>query len=153
GRPKDRWRPEAAGRIQRNWPAGRVRPVRRKEHGLSVEAEPAMYTVVLMAALAGGGESPALFHGNGCCGGYSCHGCNGGCHGGGFFHGGKGCCGGCHGGWSSRHGNGCCGGRNRPRCHRGRPRGRVLLRRQGRRRRRRPPRPPSPPGPPRTPPA
>src|SRR5262249_57781215 len=88
GRPKDRWRPEAAGRIQRNWPAGRVRPVRRKEHGLSVEAEPAMYTVVLMAALAGGGESPALFHGNGCCGGYSCHGCNGGCHGGGFFHGG-----------------------------------------------------------------
>jgi uncharacterized protein (TIGR03000 family) len=94
-----------------------------------------MYSVVLMMAMTGAGDTPAgLFsHGccggscdgyaacSGCCGGWSsCHGCCGGyssCHGGG--HGNHGCCGGysschgCHGG-HMRHGHhschGCCGG-------------------------------------------
>jgi uncharacterized protein (TIGR03000 family) len=86
-----------------------------------------MYSVVLMVALTGGAETPAMGWGcsgcssdcgcsgyscNGCCGGYSCHGCRGGwghkcsgCHGGGLFSG-KGCC---HGG-GLFSGRGCCHG-------------------------------------------
>jgi uncharacterized protein (TIGR03000 family) len=96
-----------------------------------------MYSVVLMVAMAGGAETPALFNNScqGCCGyscsGYSCNGCCGysSCHGckGWSMFGGKschGCCGSssCHGccGYTSCHGccgysscHGCCGGKSR----------------------------------------
>jgi uncharacterized protein (TIGR03000 family) len=57
-----------------------------------------MYSVVLMMALSGGAETPDFGHRGGC------HGCSGGCYGGG--HGCSGCWGGCYGG-----GHGCHGGR------------------------------------------
>ena len=101
-----------------------------------------MYSVVLLMALGGGAESPALGHRDscsgctgytscsGCCGGYvvscgGCSGCCGGCSGGATYSactGCAGCSGDCHGG--SRHRffgkrrhahdscHGCCGG-----CH------------------------------------
>src|SRR5947209_164949 len=59
-----------------------------------------MYSVVLLMALSGGAETPALGHRGGCdgCSGYS--GCNGGgCHG---------CDHGCHGGRGRRHGERRC---------------------------------------------
>jgi len=97
-----------------------------------------MYSVVLMMAMAGGGDLPAEYGDGGCfgCSGWSCMGsCSGGscmgssCHGG-HQHGHKGCCGGghhffgggghhssCHGGHGGHHahhschgGHGCCGG-------------------------------------------
>ena len=58
-----------------------------------------MYSVVLMAALTTGGETPA-FGRHGCHGCYGCYGCCGGCWG---CYGCYGCYG-CHGCW------GCCGG-------------------------------------------
>ena len=83
-----------------------------------------MYSVVLMAALATGGSTPATwfnchgFGGGGCCGGCygGGHGCSGGCYGTSYGCCGGGCCGGCYGSnwgsWgSSCHGcYGCCGG-------------------------------------------
>ncbi len=69
-----------------------------------------MYSVVLLAALATGGNNPAWCHGchgcHGCYGCYGCHGCYGccGCWGGYGCYGCYGCCGGCWGCY------GCCGG-------------------------------------------
>ena len=68
-----------------------------------------MYSVVLMAALATGGNAPA-FHHHGCHGG--CYGCYGGCYGswGGCYGSYGGCygCYGCHGCWGGCYG--CYGG-------------------------------------------
>jgi uncharacterized protein (TIGR03000 family) len=81
-----------------------------------------MYSLVLLMALSGSAEAPALGH-HGCCSGYSCcggysYGCCGGysygcCGGysygccGGYSYG---CCGGCHGGHHHGHHHSCCGG-------------------------------------------
>jgi uncharacterized protein (TIGR03000 family) len=78
-----------------------------------------MYSVVLMMAVAGSADVPAgLFGhggGHGCCGGYtSCHGCYGGCCGGGYY---SSCTGSCT-GWSYSC-NGCCGGGCYGSCHGG----------------------------------
>jgi len=63
-----------------------------------------MYSVVLMVALTGGAETPALGHG--CCG-YSCHGCHGHKH----KHSCHGCCGySCHGCCGHKHSCHGCGG-------------------------------------------
>jgi len=72
-----------------------------------------MYSVVLLMALSGGAETPALGHGchgcNGCSGCHvaSCHGCHG-CHG---CHKSRGChgCHGCHGLFSCHGCHGCHG--------------------------------------------
>jgi uncharacterized protein (TIGR03000 family) len=83
-----------------------------------------VYSMVLMAALATGGESPEWFGCHGCCGcwgGWGCCGCWGGCYGcygccGGCWGGCYGCggCWGCWGGYSAWsygcYSNGCCGG-------------------------------------------
>jgi uncharacterized protein (TIGR03000 family) len=89
-----------------------------------------MYSVVLMMALSGGADAPAMSsvpaepaarygdHGHkeyrlfgrrrGCCGGGCCGGgCCGGCYGGPYYGGSRGCCGGCYG---SRYSGGCSGG-------------------------------------------
>jgi uncharacterized protein (TIGR03000 family) len=78
-----------------------------------------MYSLVLMAALTSGADTPACWHRSSChgCSGYSCGGCYGGygCHGCHGYHGcygGYGCYsgggwGGCYGGWS---GYGSCAG-------------------------------------------
>jgi uncharacterized protein (TIGR03000 family) len=71
-----------------------------------------MYSLVLMAALTTGEQTPELFHRNGChgCyGGYGCHGCYGGGWG---CHGCYGCYGACYGygygGWGGCYGGGGC---------------------------------------------
>jgi uncharacterized protein (TIGR03000 family) len=73
-----------------------------------------MYTVVLMAALTGGAETPDFHRRNGCNGGcYGSNGCSGyvshGCSGGGLF-GGHGCSGGLFGGHGCSGWGGCNGG-------------------------------------------
>jgi uncharacterized protein (TIGR03000 family) len=80
-----------------------------------------VYSMVLMAALTTGGQSPEWFGCHGCCGcgggwgccgcwggGWGCCGCWGGCWGGcGGCYG----CYGCYGGWGyGCYSNGCCGG-------------------------------------------
>lgn len=70
-----------------------------------------MYSVILMAALATGGEAPDChFRHGGCHGCYgSCYGsCHGSCYGG-WYGGCNGCCGGISYGYSS-YSYGCCGG-------------------------------------------
>jgi uncharacterized protein (TIGR03000 family) len=74
-----------------------------------------MYSVVLMVAMAGGGDAIDLGRhrgGGGCCGGgYGYSGCcGGGCYGGGCYGGGwsYSCSGGCYGGYGGW--SGCCGG-------------------------------------------
>jgi uncharacterized protein (TIGR03000 family) len=73
-----------------------------------------MYSVVLMVAMAGGGDAIDLgrHHGGGGCRGGGCYG--GGCYGGGGCFGGGCYGGGCYGGWSSCRGGGwggsCYGG-------------------------------------------
>jgi len=76
-----------------------------------------MYSVVLMMALSGGGEAPALHH-HGCNGCSGCSGCSGyvssccGCSG--YVSSCSGCsgcsgCGGCYGGHHHHRHHGCCG--------------------------------------------
>jgi uncharacterized protein (TIGR03000 family) len=75
-----------------------------------------MYSVVLMAALTGGGNAPELFFHHGC---HGCYGCCGGCYGGCYgscyggcygYGGGWGYGGGCWGCWGGYGCNGCWGG-------------------------------------------
>jgi hypothetical protein len=84
-----------------------------------------MYSIVLLVALNGAGETPAFGHRGGChggChgGGYSCGGGYGGCYGG-CYGGGYSCCGGYGGGYvmssgcyGGCYGAGCYGGGYRP---------------------------------------
>lgn len=67
-----------------------------------------MYSIVLMAALTAGAETPTWCHGcRGCCGGWGCHGCYSYCHG---CHGCYGCgCYGCYGCGCYAYGHGCYG--------------------------------------------
>jgi uncharacterized protein (TIGR03000 family) len=64
-----------------------------------------MYSIVLMVALSGGADTPALGH----------HGCNGGCYGGCY----GGCSGGCYGGCYGGCNGGCHGGHHGHRGHHG----------------------------------